>query len=325
MGQFQSLDEFYVDPNVSIRLLIVDDEEFTLKALRKVFSDKTFIVTTTNNAKTALEILETHYIDVILSDLCMPEIDGLCFLEKCQEFYPTTPRIAISGKASPNDLIKLINLTKISAFIAKPWKADELIQQVQEAARKRYLDYYCAQILKLENEELNRLSERDYLTKIYNRRKLNAVLDHQQEQFLRYQTPFSVVILDLDHFKQVNDIYGHQTGDRFLQEVVERINNRIRKLDIFGRWGGEEFIVICPSTNQEGAMKLAQSLCSTIAETAFEHIGNRTASFGVSEFTSETQTIEKLIEQADTALYQAKQTGRNRVVSAVDELPRAIG
>lgn len=318
MSHVQPPEPFYVDPNIAIRLLIVDDEEFALKALKKVFSDQTFIVTTTTNAKAALNILETHYIDVIISDLCMPEVDGLSFLEKCQEFYPTTPRIAISGKAMPEDLIKLINQTKISAFIAKPWKAGELVQQVQEAARKRYLDYYCAQILKTENEELNRLSERDYLTKIYNRRKLNASLDHQQEQFLRYQTPFSAVLIDIDHFKQVNDEFGHQAGDRFLLEVVARIDNRIRKLDIFGRWGGEEFLIICPSTSQDGAMKLAESLCKCIADSPFETIGYRTASFGVCEFTQDTHTIDNLIEQADAALYQAKQSGRNRVVAHIN-------
>lgn len=163
------------------------------------------------------------------------------------------------------------------------------------------------------NRELARLSVTDQLTGLFNRLRLDEALEHELQRSLRTGLPFSVVLLDLDHFKAVNDTHGHQVGDRVLVEVAQLLRANTREIDVVGRWGGEEFMVVCPHTNQEGAALLAEKLCQAIGSHVFPVVGQRTASFGVSCHQS-GDLAKDLVARADTALYEAKQAGRNRVM-----------
>ncbi len=162
------------------------------------------------------------------------------------------------------------------------------------------------------HEQLKVLAVRDRLTGLYNRVRLDEALEYEKERAIRYQTPFSIILLDVDHFKKINDDYGHLVGDHVLMEVARILQNSVRKTDILGRWGGEEFLIICPETDLESCAAVAEKIRSTLQAHPFERIGCRTASFGVAACAME-DNVDSCIAQADTALYQAKAQGRNRV------------
>jgi len=140
---------------------------------------------------------------------------------------------------------------------------------------------------------------------------MNIRLNEEILKAKRYNTPLSIIYFDIDHFKQINDTYGHKKGDFILKEVSKIILQNIRKTDIFGRWGGEEFIIILPFTNLENALILAEKLRKKIEEHDFDGI-NITISFGVTELKID-DNADTLINRADEALYKAKNKGRNRV------------
>jgi polar amino acid transport system substrate-binding protein len=163
------------------------------------------------------------------------------------------------------------------------------------------------------NKKLEILSTTDKLTGIYNRLKLDAILEYEKKLFGRFQRPLSIIMFDLDLFKKVNDNYGHKIGDDVLQTVAKIILKNKRNTDFFGRWGGEEFLVICHETDIIGARALAEKFRKAIEEHEFKTIGSVTASFGVSEF-EKYDSIIKVFNKADDALYKAKNSGRNKVV-----------
>lgn len=171
--------------------------------------------------------------------------------------------------------------------------------------------------LALKNRELQILSTTDQLTGLDNRMKLDEVLMTEVTRAQRYQTVFALILVDLDHFKQVNDTYGHQVGDQVLIRLAEILKASGRQSDIVGRWGGEEFLIVCPQTNLQGARSHAKQLCTAIATTFLPVVGHKTASFGVAVYRSGDDE-EMLLRRADDALYRAKESGRNRVITEED-------
>lgn len=161
-------------------------------------------------------------------------------------------------------------------------------------------------------EEITRLTEVDRLTGLYNRYKLDAVLKSEIERSRRSDSVFSIILLDIDDFKKVNDVHGHIIGDSVLKEFSEIIKSSIRKIDTAGRWGGEEFMIILPESDCDGGMVLAEKLRAKINEHKFDAVTHMSASFGVAAFEREISGIE-LVARADDAMYRAKRTGKNRV------------
>jgi diguanylate cyclase (GGDEF)-like protein len=162
------------------------------------------------------------------------------------------------------------------------------------------------------NKQLTKLSVTDSLTKIYNRLKLDETLANEIERAHRYSLNLSVILLDIDYFKKINDQHGHQTGDQVLKTMATILQNNIRQTDIIGRWGGEEFLIICPNIDLEEARLMAEHLRELIASYEFPEVGQETACFGVAQFKPGDQ-MNTLIARADKALYQAKANGRNLV------------
>ena len=156
------------------------------------------------------------------------------------------------------------------------------------------------------------ISETDVLTGLCNRVRLDVVLENELQRVKRSQSSFSVIMVDVDYFKAVNDQYGHLVGDSVLTELANLLKDNSRQVDTVGRWGGEEFMILCVDTKLNGAVELAEKLRQIICQHTFEHIGHKTASFGVSEATAE-DGVDQVITRADNALYQAKALGRNRV------------
>lgn len=167
-------------------------------------------------------------------------------------------------------------------------------------------------LIKKYEEEIVKLSITDKLTQIYNRLKLDETLKREFERSKRSDQPYSVIIIDIDYFKLVNDNYGHQMGDQVLVEFARMLRENIRMIDTIGRWGGEEFLVILPETDEEGALSLAEKLRDIINKHSFGRVGPITASFGVA-ISADDINEDELITRADEALYLAKNNGRNRV------------
>lgn len=157
-------------------------------------------------------------------------------------------------------------------------------------------------------------SETDILTGLPNRYRLDRELALEVERSLRYKEPFSVILVDIDYFKEVNDNYGHQIGDLVLQEFAQILSNNIRATDIVGRWGGEEFLIVCSQTNADGALALAENLRKIIENFSFNTVAHKTASFGVTSYCENIST-NLLFKNVDDALYRAKESGRNKVVA----------
>jgi len=171
--------------------------------------------------------------------------------------------------------------------------------------------------LQEKNKELERLSVTDKLTGLYNRIKLDRSIDTEIERAKRYNDIFGIIIIDIDFFKSVNDTYGHQTGDTILIEFASILRESIRTTDIVGRWGGEEFIIICPESSLVNIMILAEKLKDRIARYNFSTVDHKTASFGVASYI-QGEKPEEMIDRADKALYLAKENGRNRVETLED-------
>ena len=170
---------------------------------------------------------------------------------------------------------------------------------------------------KLMEEELLHLSITDPLTKIYNRRYFMQCLEKEIERVSRTCSRFSVILWDIDHFKHVNDCFGHNTGDLVLKTITAEIAKNIRSIDIFARWGGEEFILLLPETTRDEAVIVAEKLRILISETSIPEVGNVTASFGVTRYHIGDST-DKIAQKADDKMYEAKSAGRNCVRCAQD-------
>jgi len=166
--------------------------------------------------------------------------------------------------------------------------------------------------LAAKNRELAHLSEIDVLTQLYNRRKIDQVMQESLDSAQRNDSPLALILLDIDHFKSINDRYGHQMGDEVIQHLAEQLKDNVRGNDTIGRWGGEEFLIICPDLTADKAMKLSERLRAAIATIRPSNGTQVTGSFGIT-FLQADDTTATLLKRADDALYQSKDNGRNRV------------
>lgn len=176
---------------------------------------------------------------------------------------------------------------------------------------------------KAATDNLRDLSEKDVLTAIYNRRMALDFLNREMNQARRYSRLLSVVIFDIDKFKLVNDTFGHDIGDVVLKTIAEVVGASLRKSDVFARWGGEEFVIVCPETDIDGALALAEKVRASVANYGFPTAGRVTISAGVASFCGESDSGECLVKRADKALYVSKNSGRNCVTCAAPDLSLA--
>lgn len=157
-----------------------------------------------------------------------------------------------------------------------------------------------------------RMSQEDHLTGLFNRRRIAELIENEVLRATRYGTMFGVILMDIDHFKAVNDRFGHQTGDEVLIAIADVIRSNVRATDLVGRWGGEEFLIILPETDLGGSLSLAEKVRTRLESADLGKISHKTASFGVTAFV-EGDDLEAIIGRADGGLYAAKRGGRNRV------------
>ena len=196
------------------------------------------------------------------------------------------------------------------------YKGEEAHNEIHSNLLKKLINKYFKLNRELERKinKITRLSETDQLTKIYNRLKFKKELEREIRRLRRYQINLSLIMFDIDHFKKVNDTYGHDAGDKVLKRITEIVSNAIRDTDIFARWGGEEFMVLTPNTMMSQAYDLAERIRKNIEQKIIEPGGQVTCSFGVAEF-NKNDNYDTFIKRADNALYEGKETGRNKVVA----------
>ena len=162
-------------------------------------------------------------------------------------------------------------------------------------------------------KKLEEISITDTLTKIFNRLYLDRNYEYESKRAKRYRKNLSIILIDIDLFKSINDTFGHSIGDEVLIEISMILKQNLRVIDKLGRWGGEEFLIICPETNVENTEILAENLRSIIEKHLFSSVGKVTCSFGVTKYYSDDKKDEAFI-RADKALYSAKEQGRNKVI-----------
>lgn len=185
--------------------------------------------------------------------------------------------------------------------------------QVSKIKTDKYMvSFYNVSRVMAEKKAIMQVAEKDELTKIYNRSKFNTLLARAIRSSLIHDEPFSLIIFDIDHFKRINDTYGHDVGDKVLFQLSSLVKSELRNKDSFARWGGEEFVILSESLTEEEAFHLASRLCQVIEVFAFDLVGHMTCSFGVAQFQTDDSSTG-LLKRADRALYQAKESGRNRV------------
>ena len=198
------------------------------------------------------------------------------------------------------------NITGYSAY-----RSNITNEKALELERKRTQEK--ADELLVANEALEKLSQLDTLTQIANRFSLDISMQNRYDIYLRHKKVFALILIDIDNFKSVNDIYGHLVGDEVLKEVSQLIKNNIRDTDIFGRWGGEEFMIICEETDCAGAYELAEKIRIVMENKGLATVGRKTISLGIAQI-EDNITIMEFIKRADDALYYAKDNGKNRTV-----------
>lgn len=201
-----------------------------------------------------------------------------------------------------NDIKKLDSrISEVSILSNSMYKMAQSIKNNNQILEER---------VKERTKELEKLSVTDKLTGIYNRLKIDKSLKAETLRYNRYKRKFGIILLDIDHFKEVNDTYGHQAGDKVLVEFAKILKNNVRNTDMVGRWGGEEFIVICLEIDVKNLTTLAKKLKNEIENFQFSHVKRKTASFGIVVY-EDGEKIEHFISRADKALYKAKENGRN--------------
>lgn len=235
------------------------------------------------------------------------ELDRKESVSDCVEFAQWL-RTAIDDP-SREHIVFLAGLEGRRTFLLRAKRLDEPL------AGKYLVSFTDITSIEQERQYYHELAIKDPLTKAFNRMKFGDELEREQARAVRYGTPLSLVMLDIDDFKRVNDSYGHQAGDMVLVELVGLLRQKLRIIDIVARWGGEEFFVILPQTDLEGAMVTAEKLRQAVAEHSFGDLPRVTCSFGVGEL-AQDEAADEFIRRVDNALYQAKAQGKNMVTRA---------
>ncbi|MDM8526084.1 diguanylate cyclase [Desulfococcaceae bacterium HSG8] len=300
----------------NISILIVEDSKTQALYLKISLERQGYQVAVARNGREGLALLQKHFFPVVITDWIMPEMDGFEFCRTVRrwDFPGYVYIILLTTKDSKNDIIAGLK-AGADDYLIKPVDEAELAARLNTAKRIIKLEY----TLRKRSEEVALLSVTDPLTKAYNRRYLNKNLPLALRHAFRYEHPLSIIICDIDYFKKVNDRYGHQAGDRVLEEFSRYLMQAVRKgTDWVTRYGGEEFLVVLPETNLKGGYRAAERYRHLISKKTIlyqkEKI-NITASFGVAcaypSEDGEEVKMESLIEAADRCLYQAKEDGRN--------------
>ena len=299
----------------SSRVLIVDDHEDNVEVIRARLEASGYQVESAADGEEALDRVRESPPDLILLDVMMPRIDGMEVARriKADETLPFIPIIMQTALDTVEHKVEGLG-AGADDYVTKPINFAELEARVKSMLRIKALQDELARA----NDELSRMAVTDALTGLHNRRNVEVLLHDMFEHSVRLHEPLACAMFDLDHFKSVNDTYGHQAGDAVLQQLAGILKASAREIDRVGRYGGEEFIILLPGTVLDAAVTFAERTRQQVESHTFTFEGGslrRTLSCGVAAFPHpRISHREALVKAADDALYVAKGLGRNRVV-----------
>jgi len=306
-------------------VLLVEDSSSQARAAELFLRKNGYEVITVASGAAAIAAARTSRVDLVLLDLVLPDITGheVCRWLKLNGETRGVPIIMLTVKESVEDKVAGLE-AGADDYLAKPFNEIELNARIYAALRTKALQ----DELRQQNRQMEGLLARveylaitDPLTGLYNRRRVEAMLEKAWKAVKRYGGELSCFLLDIDLFKSVNDTYGHKVGDSVLRKIAEIVGDNLREVDTVARWGGEEFLAILPQTGAEGARVVVERMLEKIRGCSFEEMPDRrvTASVGIAAFGKEYDTPDKLVNAADFALLHAKANGRNRIEVAGPE------
>ena len=297
-------------------LLIIDDSKAIRTQVQQIFSDgKQFSkILQAADGIEAFKLLVNNPVDIVLCDIEMPGIDGLKFLAMMQsrEDLKEIPVIMLTSHGDLNTKVRGLE-SGACDYITKPFEPAEMVARVHVQMQIKTLQ----DELRRSNHLLMELAQTDPLTRLYNRRHLYEKLDVELNRCYRGGKPISLIMTDIDHFKRVNDQFGHQVGDEVLTKVADLLQQQLRTYDLAARYGGEEFCLVLPETDLDSACDVAERIRKSAEDMSFPAPMENytlTMSFGVAAYDGTTEgEIDEIIRFADDALYDAKHSGRNQV------------
>lgn len=312
-------------------VLVVDDETSTRGMLSKLISENGHTVTAIASGEEAMTLFTQGNYPLVIADLILGEMNGIELLQKIKKINADTEVIIITNYASLETAVAALRSGAYD-YITKPFEDIDLVYAVISRAFEKVNliieNRNLLKKLKEKNEELEKvnlvlkeLAVRDGLTGLYNHRYFQEALATEINRSKRYKHEFSLLFIDIDFFKNYNDMHGHQEGDKLLLTLANILKNSVSKSDVIARYGGEEFTVLLLLTelSKESAMHIAERIRSTVAEYPFygrekQPIGKVTISVGVSSFPDNGTDAQTLVNHADSLLYKAKQSGRNKIL-----------
>ncbi|HEY1331835.1 MAG TPA: diguanylate cyclase [Actinomycetota bacterium] len=312
-GESNPDDDAPAEPRRAPLVLVADDSKVIRLLVREQLRAEGYRVLESEDGREALEVVDRSRPDALLLDVEMPVMGGFDVLRHLKQDpdLDEVPVVFLTARDSAADVVRALELGAHD-YLRKPFEAAELIARVRAAVRVKALQ----DELRERNAELERMSRTDALTGLWNRRHLEEHLGAVYSSARRRDSPYGVLMIDIDRFKRVNDQHGHTAGDGVLREVAARLRSGVRGEDQIARWGGEEFLAVLPDTDVDGAATIAERLRRTIQLAPVpvgEILVDVSVSIGVAAGVAEPPIM---VDAADRRLYLAKEGGRNLVVAA---------
>lgn len=306
------------------RILLVESSESNSEKIIDCLSEVGHVVDHATTPDEGLRLSRQQSYDMIIAGLEVNGEDGLRFCShlRAQDETRQIPILLLIDETKLPELAKGLELG-VTDYLIQPIDRNELLARTRtQIKRRRYHD----QLRSLLQRSVS-MAYIDALTGLYNRRYMNTNLDRKIMEIAESAKPISIMMLDIDHFKPVNDVYGHAVGDEILKSIAGRMKRSVRDMDLVSRFGGEEFVVIMPDTPQTAACKVAERLRASVASGPFSISGEKepvavTVSIGVATTTDPMEEAASLLKRADQALYAAKEAGRNRVLTDKQDAER---
>lgn len=302
---------------MKVRILIVDDDIGISDSMRQFIEMAGYDAFAADNAEDALEFLKNSSVHIVITDIMLPGMNGLELTDLVKKDYDTDV-IVMTGYSEEYSYEEAIN-KGASDFVFKPVRYEELLLRIKRVINERQLTKERIHMLR----RLQKLAITDALTKLYNSRHFYTQIELEVDRSNRYGHPLSLLLLDIDHFKNYNDSYGHLEGNKVLHAFGRIVKSCLRKMDSAYRYGGEEFTVILPETSGDEAEIVAHRIRTSVAEQRFFPLKEKeetvTVSIGVTEYCL-NEDVASFVQRSDKAMYQSKQEGRNRVSRLYSEI-----
>ena len=290
-------------------ILIVDDDPSVRVPMKEFIEQSGFMVSAVSNAEEALEMIRQDNVQVVITDIQLPGMNGLEFTDTVKQSFDVDV-IVITGFSSDYSYEEAVE-KGASDFIFKPVRFRELLLRLKRVLKERDFAEERDRML----TELKNLAITDGLTNLYNSRQFYSQLELEMDRSLRYHHPLSLMLFDIDHFKEYNDTFGHLEGDKVLVRIGQTTKAFLRTMDTAYRYGGEEFTVILPETTGEEALTVGERIRTNVESEKFiqgDQIVTVTISVGIAQYNYKEATSE-FVKRADEAMYDSKESGRNKV------------